>query len=51
MKRIKPEEVLPVNESFLGGAAISRSDLAMIESQEIQWSFIAHQDDYLEDRN
>ena len=45
MKRPSSQHIVAVNESLLGGAAISLSDLAIIESQEIQWLFIRQEED------
>ena len=33
-----------VNDLLLGGAALSLSDLAMVESQEIEWLFESNND-------
>ena len=48
MKKSKTEKITLANDSLLGGAAMSLSDLAMIESQEIQWSFIRQETQYLD---
>ncbi len=37
MKRNKSEKLYMVDESLLGGAALSISDLAIVQANEIKW--------------
>ncbi len=42
MKTAKSDSVSIINESLLGGAALSLSDLERVESQEIEWLFVSN---------
>ena len=44
----KPEELVIIDESLLGGAALSISDLASVESKEIRWVLISRNEKDLE---
>ena len=51
MKKSKEEILKLVSEDLLGGAAMSLLDLAMIEANEIKWSFIKVNNEYVETEN
>ena len=48
MKIVKGKTLPSINESLIGGAALSLDDLARVESQEIEWLFVSRSIDKLD---